>query len=626
MFQPTPQDMEDIFDCEFRDPSGMRVIGSVRLRVGLEGATIENQNGILGKFSFTRILSWSTTDDKCFTFTVKTEQKTKQDITVWGPPQLIQAISNSVDSKVARLMALKKEGYDINQLKSPPNPAAGAPMMPMAMPQPQSQGSRPFRKLSKLFSPKSRQPNMPPQSGFFPPGMMPMSPGPGPGPQGGQFGAPGGFTPQQQQMMNQQGMMPYGGGAPQQQQQQNMGGMGGMGPGPGPGPGPSPYQAAAPVKQQQAAPTKPAPPVPAPEPSPPPAAPAAPAPQPSPKPTPEPVPMPAPAPSPSPAPVSVAKATPKPAAQPPAMRSTTPRYAQPAATTQPTRAYNEYNDFVPGDNSSAASVGGGSEELQRSLSHTREYANRMKEALMQRDEQVIEANKKAEEASSREASTSTKVKSLEEQLKAQLEKYEELRLDVEAIKMGKKGGNGLAIVPSTLNSEDGEQDSLYQTYREEADSLRKANSMLREQNHLLRTGKGGDGVGKPRMLLHKKHGKFHSAGDEDTRQLKMRISELEDENSRLQQQIADQERQLQDYEATVAQSLTEEPNGMLLGGYEVPYSKPSDPMQQLKSLMGEAYLVKMALKKQATPSNLYVIESLDSWIMASHQLKKVCTF
>ena len=130
MFQPSAQDVEDLFDCEFRDPSGTRCIGTVRLRIGLEGATIENQNGILGKFAFTRILSWSTTDDKCFTFTVKTVQKTKQDITVWGPPQLIQAISDSVDAKVARLMVLKKEGYDINDLRSPPNPAAGAPLMP----------------------------------------------------------------------------------------------------------------------------------------------------------------------------------------------------------------------------------------------------------------------------------------------------------------------------------------------------------------------------------------------------------------------------------------------------------------------------------------------------------------
>ena len=136
-------------------------------------------------------------------------------------------------------------------------------------------------------------------------------------------------------------------------------------------------------------------------------------------------------------------------------------------------AYNEYND------------GGGSEDLQRSLSHTREYANRMKEALMQRDEQVIEANKKAEEASTREGATSSKVKSLEDQLKAQLEKYEELRLDVEAIKMGKKGGASGELALVSSEPEGGDQDSLYQTYREEADSLRKANSMLREQNHLL---------------------------------------------------------------------------------------------------------------------------------------------
>ena len=49
-------------------------------------------------------------------------------------------------------------------------------------------------------------------------------------------------------------------------------------------------------------------------------------------------------------------------------------------------------------------------------------------------------------------------------------------------------------------------------------------------------------------------------------------------------------------------------------------------MQQLKALMGEAYIVKMALKKQSNPDKAYVIDALDNWIMASHTLKKVCTF
>lgn len=585
MYQPAPQDMEDVFDCEFRDPSGTRCIGIVRLRIGLEGATIENQNGILGKFAFTRILSWSTTDDKCFTFTVKTEQKTKQDITVWGPPQLIQAISDSVDAKVARLMVLKKEGYDINQLKSPPNPAAGAPMMQPMMPKPQGQGSRPFRKLSKLFSPKSKQPNMPPQNGFFPPGMPPP-------------GSPQAFQQQQQQ---------YGNFMPQQQPgaMQFSPQMGSMPPPPPPPAMNTPPvqvpQAAAPIQQQQAPP---------------------------PVPTPAPVPV---------APPAVAPP------QPEVTTTTTAARARPAPTPTPQSQSQQRAASRPDANQQGYSTeynfspDGEQErqELQKTLSHTREYAHRMKEALMQRDEQVIEANKKAEEACTREEATSNKVKALEDQLKVQLEKYEELRIDVESIKRGGKVGNGTgAIVPSTKmigysieeEGAHGGEDSLYQTYKDEADALRKANSMLRQQNHQLRNKNGSEGVGRSK-LLHKKSGRVLPSGDAEVTQLRNKVSDLEDENSRLLQKIGDQERQLQDYEATVAQSLTEDGGQMFLGGgYEVPYSRPSDPMMQLKSLMGEAYLVKMALKKQANPSNLYVVESLDNWIMASHKLKKVCTF
>ncbi|QDZ17845.1 hypothetical protein HOP50_01g03520 [Chloropicon primus] len=582
MFQPLPQDVEDLFDCEFRDPSGTRCVGTVRLRIGLEGVTIENQNGVLGKFAFTRILSWSTTDDKCFTFTVKTVQKTKQDITVWGPPQLIQAISDAVDAKVARLMVLKKEGFDINDLKSPPNPAAGTPLMqmPMHQPQPQQQqpqGKKPFKALSKLFSPKSKQPNVPPQNGFFPPGMptpqgMPgMPPGmpgmPGmPGPPGQIFPQ---FTPQQQQQY------------PGQQQQQIQ--------------APNPQQAAgvgippppAPQQQQQ---------------------------QLTPKPQLDPVPEYTPqsaAPTPVPAPRSV-PAQPKPAPRTPAPAPprTEPRPPPPAYG-------GEYNFSPEADKS----------ELQRTLSQTREYAHKMKEALMQRDEQVIEANKKVEEACSREEATSSKVKALEEQLKNVLQ-------DVESIKRNKlveSSGGGSALVPYAKGPGEDEEGSLYQTFKEEAEALRKANSMLREQNHHLRTEQGGEpGAGKPRRVMHKKqHSRGHNfgTGDEEARHLRSKVSELEDENSRLLKKLSDQERLLQDYEATVAQSMPGDSGGMFLGGYETPYStRPSDPMQQLKSLMGEAYLVKMALKKKANPSNMYVIESLDNWIMASHKLKKVCTF
>ena len=73
-------------------------------------------------------------------------------------PMFESAISDSVDAKVARLMVLKKEGYDINQLRSPPNPAAGAPMMPMPMqPPPQSGSQKDSQSPSQSGSQKSPQ-------------------------------------------------------------------------------------------------------------------------------------------------------------------------------------------------------------------------------------------------------------------------------------------------------------------------------------------------------------------------------------------------------------------------------------------------------------------------------------
>ena len=53
------------------------------------------------------------------------------------------------------------------------------------------------------------------------------------------------------------------------------------------------------------------------------------------------------------------------------------------------------------------------------------------------------------------------------------------------------------------------------------------------------------------------------------------------------------------------------------------------PLGQLKALMGEAYLLKMALKKQSSNENndtpvRDITAALDAWIYASHNLKKVC--
>ena len=54
------------------------------------------------------------------------------------------------------------------------------------------------------------------------------------------------------------------------------------------------------------------------------------------------------------------------------------------------------------------------------------------------------------------------------------------------------------------------------------------------------------------------------------------------------------------------------------------------PLGQLKALMGEAYLLKMALKKQQGSEEgeagaiMEITTALDAWIYASHNLKKVC--
>ncbi len=53
--------------------------------------------------------------------------------------------------------------------------------------------------------------------------------------------------------------------------------------------------------------------------------------------------------------------------------------------------------------------------------------------------------------------------------------------------------------------------------------------------------------------------------------------------------------------------------------------QPGDPLGQLRELMGEAYLLKMALRKeQPGAEQTTILRALDKWIMASHSLKKAC--
>ena len=168
---------------------------------------------------------------------------------------------------------------------------------------------------------------------------------------------------------------------------------------------------------------------------------------------------------------------------------------------------------------------------------------------------------------------------------------------------------------------DGSQD-----YQMEAAELRAANRELRQHSHVLeqqlKESQSHSLVDKLKTALF--------TTEQEVVQLQERIGQLEDEAGKHQETAATQERALQEYEAAMAQSVAS-PFGIgagLLspGGLEAAGTgQAGDPLGQLRELMGEAYLLKMALRKEHPGAeHSTILRALDKWIMASHSLKKAC--
>ena len=223
-----------------------------------------------------------------------------------------------------------------------------------------------------------------------------------------------------------------------------------------------------------------------------------------------------------------AGANPYASVSPPSSTAAAASSAAAAAPTPPPPVASAPAAALPPEPSASGGVGGSDRaSLESALSHTREYALRMKDALLQRDEKVIASEKRVKEVEAREEETKTKLRTLEDQvqklLREQKEEYSQLRQDVDLMKgahgiNGTAGVNGAAgpgllpaLPPATSDRQlayfgtagagadadaasTAERESL-QSYKDEAEALRRANSKLREQNNaLLGAGAGAGGV------------------------------------------------------------------------------------------------------------------------------------
>ncbi|KAK3265666.1 hypothetical protein CYMTET_25671 [Cymbomonas tetramitiformis] len=132
------------------------------------------------------------------------------------------------------------------------------------------------------------------------------------------------------------------------------------------------------------------------------------------------------------------------------------------------------------------------------------------------------------------------------------------------------------------------------------------------------------------------------AKQSEVQQLQSRILQLERQATALRADLAGKaaelrgkERSLQAYEDNIGLQLDGSLGAgpALGGGSQKDYSAldggDKGPLAQLRTLMGEAYLLKMAINKQSAgdrkdPLSKEVSTALDAWIMASHTLKKAC--
>ena len=636
-----PADFLQRFEGRLQTPAGERPVVVVLDLAGLRLEGPPPGSDLLGSFPFTQITQWETGMSETFSFTVRTDSGGEQTINVRSSPPNVQGLQAGVEAKVGRIMDFKSAGADLSTLRSPEQPAA--PILPME--DPALRGG-----MGMIPHGGGMMGMMPAVSGMGMPGMMPNG-----------VGAAGGMG----------GLMPGGGmGMP------GMPGMMGFG-----GAGMAPAQPAWQTQVTQPAAAAPAP-------------------------APAPVPAPAPAPPATDPPPAAAKRP----LTPPRRAAPTPpppessagrrgadsdrkgnrsggsgagpaegRKAQGAGTggkgklkaaVEGTMAVRRFKKGPRGKNTKQKEPQG-PEELQRALQETREYAQRMKEALAGRDRELVELRQ------NRNLELGSKDRMLDS-LHSQEGELEALKRGVLSLSTagrspptsgpmqgytkGKRfpwessmAPSGTLEVPAAASKAHGRfsprqgadlgpRDALLaennalkaqlgrlmadgsQDYQMEAAELRAANSELRQHSHDLERQ-------LKEIQSHSLVDKLKTAlftTEQEVVQLQERIGQLEDEAGKHQATAATQERALQEYEAAMAQSVAS-PFGMgagLLspGGLEAAGTgQAGDPLGQLRELMGEAYLLKMALRKEHPGAeHSTILRALDKWIMASHSLKKAC--
>lgn len=113
----------------------------------------------------------------------------------------------------------------------------------------------------------------------------------------------------------------------------------------------------------------------------------------------------------------------------------------------------------------------------------------------------------------------------------------------------------------------------------------------------------------------------------DTWGLQRRVEQLEHDVRAKDNQLAAYEESLADamfHRTFAATAAPPPPPSAPAASAAAMRSSGGSALGQLRTLMGEAYLLKLALQRQgAAPP--HVIKTLDSWIMASHALKKAVT-
>jgi len=638
-FGAHPADFLQRFEGRLQTPAGERPVVTVLDLAGLRLEGPPPGSDLLGSFPFTQITQWETGLTEVFSFTVRTDGGAEQTINVRSSPANVQGIQAGVEAKVGRIMELKNAGANVAALRSPEHPAA--PVLPM---------EDPALRGGMMGA------GMAPGGGMMA-GVSGM--GGGMGMFGGGMGAPGipGGGMGMANMPGIAGLPGFGGSGmlpPQSWQAQPAAAAA-----PVPVPAPPPAVAAAPTVAAPAASNPPA------------------------KRHPSPPRRVAPTPPSSELVAGrrgedsdrkgrTSARTPVGAAAAPSEGRKGRGAGAPGkggklkAVVEGSIAVRRFKKGGRGKGTKLKEPEG-PEELQRALQETREYAHRMKEAVASRDRELVELRQhRSFEATSKERmldSLHAQEGELETLKKGVLslstaDRSPPLTGPLQGYTKGKRfpweASMGSRDAEELLGSrrfsprsgpDAGPRDDLLaennalkaqigrlmadgsQDYQMEAAELRAANSELRQHNHDLdrqiKDSQNHSLVDKLKTALF--------TTEQEVVQLQERIGQLEDEAGKQQATVATQERALQEYEAAMAQSVASPFLGgvgarMSPGGLEAAGSgQAGDPLGQLRELMGEAYLLKMALRKEDPDAEQStILRALDKWIMASHSLKKAC--